>query len=440
MGVFMKKIVVFILCIVFLLACGDDAKKSSNNSDGDSWKNDSDIELLSDFDISDKEDKDSVEPDSSSDQDLLKSDETPDIDYSDTDLQISDKDIELPDSITDIDNTDSDVVDSDSVVDADKVENDIDEILSDENDSNEIDDEDTVYDAEPIAFTDYKSTFVEQYCNHLFKCPEKQDESRMAVLENKEKCISYFSKIMQFIGDAEIEAYNQGRIIYNEQKAGACMEVIKNLSCDYNTDLAPEECKNIITGTVEDGGVCNVSEECINGSCDTTKTCPSTCQPFVLEGESCLDNKNCEPGTECLSNGAICVTVKTNLAENEECRVGFDRCAENLYCNFNSGVCEPVRKLNESCDWSDACAFGLKCNESEGICLKPENIQVFAENAVECNKFDKLCDYTKEFFCLDNKCQFFDVFKEKENGESCETAFDCVNGTCVAGLCTDQCN
>lgn len=92
---------------------------------------------------------------------------------------------------------------------------------------------------------------------------------------NVTECIAGFAVDPAF-EEALVAAVDAGRAIYSPENARACNEGVIALGCDQVWNTQVPECGQIFTGTINDGGVCQVFAECISQFCDgQSGTCVS---------------------------------------------------------------------------------------------------------------------------------------------------------------------
>jgi hypothetical protein len=121
-----------------------------------------------------------------------------------------------------------------------------------------------------------------------------------------------------------------GRIAYDADAAGDCIDVAANLSCSDYSQLSGNESvhcdKPFIIPKVADGGMCAQDYECTGGYCDgaSNSMVNGTCKPLPTAGQDC--NEKCAQGLYCgydqTAMKEACQAVKANgsaCVSNDEC-------------------------------------------------------------------------------------------------------------------------
>ncbi len=276
-----------------------------------------------------------------------------------------------------------------------------------------------------VTINNYQEKVVDLFCESMIKCEGWDYFS--AILNDTDNCKEYLLKNDEMFSTAEKEAYDNKRFSFNSSNAAKCLDAMKNAGCNMANMEVPEECSKMFVGTVADGENCNVDYECISSFCDTSKSCPGKCAPFVKLGESCEKNP-CEKELVCDDEveDFVCVMPRRNIKENEECEGAGSSCAEGLYCDT---TCKKYKNEGENCEDS-ACKSGFFCN-AKNICAKYSEIEIVTTENGQCDinyiNRVKICDFTKDLYCFEDNGAGV-CLKRKEIGESCE------DGQCKSGL------
>lgn len=137
-----------------------------------------------------------------------------------------------------------------------------------------------------------------------------------------------------------------GRIDYDADAAGECLDAAANLSCSAYSMLSTNTsvgCDTpFIIPKVGDGGGCTQDYECTSGFCDgASDTADGTCAAMPTAGQACT-------GT----------------------------CAHGLFCSYDQTAmmetCQPVKANGETCDYDSQCSSdncdGGSCADKPQVC------------------------------------------------------------------------
>ena len=161
-----------------------------------------------------------------------------------------------------------------------------------------------------------------------------------------------------------------GRISLDIEQADRCLFTLTQGDCRTIV------CLEVIQGGIPREGTCNdlsmgsLGDECEDGFyCpDISRTCVSSCQPALSEGESCAGAYNTTPclwPRQCGSDAQCTIPA----GEGEPCETRGD-CQWDLYCAIDSqdpeqgGTCR--RAQSEPCEGGSECAAGYQCVGEEG--------------------------------------------------------------------------
>jgi len=124
-----------------------------------------------------------------------------------------------------------------------------------------------------------------------------------------------------------------GRIAYDADAAGNCLDAAANLSCSAYAELSGHEsvhCDSpFIIPKVADGGACAQDYECTSDNCEgaTNSSANGTCKPLPTAGQDCTDH-----------------------------------CAQGLFCGYDQTAmkeaCQPVKSNGSTCVSNDECTSG----------------------------------------------------------------------------------
>jgi len=164
--------------------------------------------------------------------------------------------------------------------------------------------------------------------------------------------------------DQERESIKAGRLVYNAINAQQCIDEVTTTNCPaFSKATSRESCEDMFTGTVDIGGDCLSSEECVaDAFCDgiTVFTCTQgVCVGRSRLGESC-STLPCVSGTHCADD--ICVPNQV-LAEVGEACEGFFDCNDSSFCLDETCIAFP--RTGEACG---AFFNEASCGDSRNYC------------------------------------------------------------------------
>jgi hypothetical protein len=248
--------------------------------------------------------------------------------------------------------------------------------------------------AAPVAFTDLPAAIVAANCHWYVACGMAPDMA--TCLASYEPSSSFFETMAQDLVS--------NKVTYDAKQAGACEQLIENLSClqtERAKGDAPQQatCNAVFKGTVAPGGACFFAEECAaGGACVAVDpTCSVACcagvctaKPTTIPvGRDCAPN---DPSSVC-ADGSTCVTAATGSAtcvalpdqDGADC-TELGQCAGVLVCSLDDSApsdhCHRPSKTGELCDTN----FRL-CDDSRDHCdfdTTPPTCQPYAANGATC--------------------------------------------------------
>jgi hypothetical protein len=129
------------------------------------------------------------------------------------------------------------------------------------------DDPGTVYD-DPVTANEQ---LTEDQCGKAHECretyPFAPEMFAFFFGDNVTQCIAGFEPDPVFEQNL-VEAIEAGRAIYSPDNAQACNEGVLALGCDQIWNTEVQACNQIFTGTIANGGVCQVFAECVSQFCN----------------------------------------------------------------------------------------------------------------------------------------------------------------------------
>ena len=283
-----------------------------------------------------------------------------------------------------------------------------------------------------IAFEDLEETQIREACERAVACGD---------YETVEDCLAANDGFDPSLS-ADVEA---GIILYDGDAARECLDALADLPfCvlifdgpEY--DAAQEACDDVFTGTVESGGDCFDSQECVDGlTCVTTDPqcadacCAGTCEddttpPDAEIGSSCAE-ANCVSNAYCDADN-LCAAL---LEEGEACEDLFS-CVTGALCDldFTTGVgtCIHLAARGEECDPQalfGCLSFADYCDTTSSTCEQRKDV------GETCDVELSNCrDYA---YCDAGTCA-----ARPGEGEACtvDSEAECLGETeCTAGSCS----
>jgi hypothetical protein len=256
-----------------------------------------------------------------------------------------------------------------------------------------------------------------------------------------------------------------GLVEYDGTKVSRCLAEVEAAGCTTND--GPAVCNEVLTGSVEMGGDCELSAECAgtDSYCKVDSSCPGSCALKEQAGSDCKRDGDCADGLTCSDDTSKCVkpaaagqacggTVAPDCAFGTFC-VGADEQASQ------AGTCKSTdeafsAKAGEACfvDAAPLCEAGLSCLFEIDVAaqaLKATCGESFASGAACQVGIPDPCPVDQ--FCkaatnsVDGTCT-----PRPGQGEPCEAQFDssvcatnlrCDGGTCkprqhLGGTCSDD--
>jgi hypothetical protein len=226
-------------------------------------------------------------------------------------------------------------------------------------------------------------------------------------------------------GGAEFQsilaAIDKGTITYDEDKAGDCIDLYRDQSCEFtgfHDSVDTSVCDQVFTGTVALGGACMISEECAGtGACSPTDT-------------SCDPETACCPGTCVAGDGGDLISQ-----EGGPCNDDMHTCDSALYCSAASsdvpGTCaQPIAGEGSACTDVDSCANPMYCDvfSDTPTCVRPPSTGETCDPQalLVCADSRDYCDATM-------KCaRAGDAGATCASDDECLSYASCINGACVA--------
>lgn len=213
----------------------------------------------------------------------------------------------------------------------------------------------------PVAAVDFMAEYTDTLCERSSQC------SALA---------SYIEagcddEVRGLFGEDVEAAIQAGRIVYDADAAGACVEGLAKTDClaEQPSDATLAACLSALSGTIAPGQPCFGTFECAQGICPsvTGDACPAVCPVVAKAGEACslLGGSDCDVRAGLRCSGGTCVAPKEQGAA---CEDNFG-CESGLVCVTN--VCVPLRGDHQGCSQDASCQPGFFCaagGDEGGVC------------------------------------------------------------------------
>ena len=286
-----------------------------------------------------------------------------------------------------------------------------------------------------IAFEDLPQALREARCEQQVRC---------GLYSDKDYCVS----VSRFDPDLSTPAALAAKKLnYDDGRGQACVDAIKNLSCDTTTSdahVTPPACFDMYEGKVADGAACSLDTECTSGTCDFPNNCPEL---MCCVGMCHVTSSGGKAGAACAkdfdcNDGLVCGADRTCHAPAKDgAPCGSDReCADKLACTEivgDTGTCRALPHKGEPCPYHRCAEENLYCDDlGTHSCVAyggpgdPCPMMTGCGPALECDATTKTCKtYPTLGMPCDSSCSG-DAF--------CMIIAGQTEGTCMALLDNDQ--
>lgn len=289
----------------------------------------------------------------------------------------------------------------------------------------------------PVERADFNAKAAEALCERYVRCGLMEDRERC---EAQEQVSGFVSQVG--LGTRYDGALASGRIRYDADVAGQCVESLRVGSCDEAPVSLSMQHRGIeydprcrfLQGQVADGGACQWSTECQQGAyCDALPwACGGVCKREPLpERVEAFDA--CAPGTILI--GGRCLTPGgpgTRCGAEGGAPVGV--CDQGTWCdqgNETHGTCKPFATEGEAChDYEGPrCGWSMLCRDGRCQKVRGEGQACLAPGA---GRFGIL-ECRDELFCDGDNGQPGTCRPRRDAGAACRNAFECGDGMSCAG-------
>ena len=279
-----------------------------------------------------------------------------------------------------------------------------------------------------LTIDEYPTAFRNAYCKY---------ETRCGAFPDIDTCEHANIGITLTIDPSSKEAVDKGKVIFDGNLAQDCLDAFGAQTCDTTDEDGRSfflvKCRDIVKGTVGDGGACALDAECKSGTCNiptSTNTCPQgTCMgnappPLGGAGAACSTSSSCAVGFYCDFANQVCAELK---AAGATC-ASTNECAYGLGCaGTTTRTCKTLPKLGEACPDGVCRDAGNYCNAANQCAKIGLEGAACAQGAGQCSTFYP-CDLQT------NKCT-----KAPGTGEACTGRCFDVNTFCDTTSLTPTC-
>lgn len=189
-----------------------------------------------------------------------------------------------------------------------------------------------------VPVDELDTALVDALCKRLVRC---------GAVEDTNACSEALGELDTGLIELQ-HAVAGGTIRYDADAMEECLAAFESASCDETAKdvrLEPEACAEAIRGTIADGGVCLIDEQCTSGACEVGDCSESCCE-------------------------GACVAAPPEAAIGASCATAV--CVDGAFCN-EADTCEALLASGATCDFDDECTYGLYCEGPAGTCADAPN-------------------------------------------------------------------
>lgn len=185
-----------------------------------------------------------------------------------------------------------------------------------------------------VSLDDLGSTYAAAYCQKAEECCTADELHDLTFVDTEAQCELFIGGLFdQYLVPALRDGEDAGRLDYDGDAMGACVDAVADLTCDQfaayiHADGAFNACDNPFTPHVDDGGECGSDSDCVSGWCDGDSFDTSgnlsygMCATRPGVGDPC-PSFECAEGAYC--SGGTCVETLpggSDCASGDECQSG----------------------------------------------------------------------------------------------------------------------
>jgi hypothetical protein len=286
----------------------------------------------------------------------------------------------------------------------------------------------------PVQLENVCDEMQDALCDYIKKC----DLDFYLKFAAKSTCDQLFSCDEMNIAEMT-KAVDAGRMAYDADLAGTCLQKMRNAKCALFDDMFEElgeDCDKVFSGLVAVEGDCYQGNECAEGLyCDeSVSECPGNCQAYKDIGQSC-NGGDCNPDVaDCDYQQGVCAAL---AGVGQIC--DYVECEEGLVCDYDvdPAVCLNPAGDGGSCTSNHGCQTGLQC--VDGTCIGPAGAGQECDVGAEFEYFMFAC--APNYYCDADvttnqrigKCQ-----SKKGSGSECILFYECKSGLLCIGMTIDE--
>jgi hypothetical protein len=258
-------------------------------------------------------------------------------------------------------------------------------------------------------YSQFVEAFATTYCRKMAECGQAASGQTECV----ELLRSFFtSREVRSTGFAPVRSVATGASRFDELKAGACLDVLKESTCRTFSRVS------CITGIVVPAAgrneACIDSFDCVDRSLSCNGApCNRRCTPGGNLGEGCVPYQSCQAPFECIAD-----TCRNVPALGSPCGPR-ENCGKNANCD--NGVCVAAPSIGALCSNRDPpCVESAYC---DGTTCRARKSQ-----GSSCS-LDREC--SNGFICIGGRCSPI-----RQAGQACVQTYECDFGlSCSGGFC-----
>lgn len=315
---------------------------------------------------------------------------------------------------------------------------------------------------EGIALEDLPAAYAEEVCSQAEACLGALGE----LFFDRAQCVQDVTSSGEQGSLPQMQAaIDAGTVVYHSDRAQECVDAIAAAGCEIFSNQPIEACEDMFEGSVDEGGACNIDEECAGADlyCEND-ACPGACAPRLGAGSECANDGECGDALVCDEGLDTC---EAPGAGGAACGGGTEPdCAIGLACwggdemAGEPGECTDLAALmteaeGDACDLIDGplCEPGLSCVVTSVMPAPVFECQAEVASGAACNlALPDACP--DEEYCAGAEPMTGDIEGNCEplpgDGEACAPTFPtcatgaaCIDETCVVlrdvgGDCEDD--